>query len=72
MSTPSTSPHERPTTADDELAFAGLSRLAELLQHGHLTPRELTEFYLRRIEREDVRIVVELWRRPPGELTVRQ
>ena len=56
MSTPSTSPHERPTTADDELAFAGLSRLAELLQHGHLTPRELTEFYLRRIETGNPRL----------------
>jgi len=41
---------EQHTTADDELAFAGLSRLAQLLQHGHLTPRELTEFYLKRIE----------------------
>jgi amidase len=40
----------RRASADDELAFAGLSRLAELLHHGHITPRELTEFYLRRIE----------------------
>src|ERR1700753_610752 len=38
------------TAADDDLAFAGVSRLADLLAHGHVTPRELTEFFLRRIE----------------------
>lgn len=40
-------------TADDDLAFAGVARLGELLSQGHLTPRELTEFYLARIERLD-------------------
>jgi amidase len=50
MSTTPNSLRERRTSADDELAFAGLSRLAELLGHGHLTPRELTDFYLRRID----------------------
>jgi amidase len=39
--------------ADSDLAFAGLSRLAELLASHQLTPRELTELYLRRIERFD-------------------
>ncbi|MFL5824391.1 MAG: amidase [Solirubrobacteraceae bacterium] len=42
--------------ADGDLAFAGLTRLAELLHHGQLTPRELTELYLRRIERFDSRL----------------
>ena len=40
-------------TADDDLAFAGVTRLGELLSSGQVTPRELTEFYLRRIERLD-------------------
>lgn len=53
MRTTSASLSEQHTTADDELAFAGLSRLAELLQQGYLTPRELTEFYLNRIETLD-------------------
>ena len=34
------------STADDDLAFAGLTRLSELLSRGQVTPRELTEFYL--------------------------
>ncbi|MGZ6690402.1 MAG: amidase [Solirubrobacteraceae bacterium] len=41
------------STADDDLAFAGLGRLSEMLSDGHVTPRELTEFYLARIERLD-------------------
>ncbi len=41
---------ERPN-ADDDLAFAGIARLGELLNDGQVTPRELTEFYLRRIGR---------------------
>ena len=41
------------STADDDLAFAGLVRLGELLSRGQVTPRELTEFYLARIERID-------------------
>jgi amidase len=40
-------------TADDDLAFAGLMRLGELLSRGQVTPRELAEFYLARIERID-------------------
>ncbi|MGZ4246899.1 MAG: amidase [Solirubrobacteraceae bacterium] len=39
------------TAADEDLAFAGVSRLAELLQARQVTPRELAEFYLARIER---------------------
>jgi amidase len=42
-----------PFTADDDLAYAGVARLAELLGRGDVTPRELTEFHLARIERLD-------------------
>src|SRR5580704_18977224 len=38
-------------SADEDLAFAGVARLGELLETGQVTPRELTEFYLARIER---------------------
>src|ERR1700758_109262 len=41
------------SNADDDLAFAGLARLSALLGNGQVTPRELTEFYLARIERFD-------------------
>jgi amidase len=41
------------TTADDDLAFASLARLGELVSGGQVTPRELTEFYLARIDRLD-------------------
>ncbi len=40
-------------TADDDLAFAGVARLGELVAVGQVTPRELTEFYRARIERLD-------------------
>jgi amidase len=39
------------TSADEDLAFAGVARLGELLGAGQVTPRELAEFYLARIER---------------------
>jgi amidase len=39
------------TSADEDLAFAGVARLGELLGAGQVTPRELAEFYLTRIER---------------------
>jgi amidase len=38
-------------SADEDLAFAGVERLGELLNRGQVTPRELTEFYLARIDR---------------------
>jgi amidase len=38
------------TTADDQLAFAGPSELAELVQTNQVHPRELVELSLRRIE----------------------
>ena len=41
----------RRASADEDLAFAGVARLSELLSAGQLTPRELAEFYLARIER---------------------
>ena len=43
----------RRTSADEDLAFAGVARLGELLGAGQVTPRELAEFYLARIERLD-------------------
>lgn len=39
--------------ADTDLAFAGLQKLSELLAEGQLTPRELTELCLRRIDQID-------------------
>ena len=38
-------------SADEDLAFAGVARLGELLGTAQVTPRELAEFYLARIER---------------------
>ena len=43
----------RHRSADEDLAFAGVARLGELLRTGQVTPRELAEFYLARIERLD-------------------
>jgi amidase len=51
---PSTAHHHRTnrrTSADEDLAFAGVARLGELLGAGRVTPRELAEFFLARIER---------------------
>jgi len=44
---------DRRLSADDDLAFASVERLGELLSRRQVTPRELVEFYLRRIERFD-------------------
>jgi amidase len=41
---------------DTELAFAGLARQAELVRAGEVSPRELVELYLERIERLDPRL----------------
>jgi amidase len=41
---------------DTDLAFAGLARLADLIQAGEVSSRELTELYLRRIEALDPRL----------------
>ncbi len=51
MSTASQDQTSWRTSADEDLAFAGVARLGELLGAGQVTPRELTEFYLARIER---------------------
>ncbi|HEX3832480.1 MAG TPA: amidase family protein, partial [Solirubrobacteraceae bacterium] len=47
--------HDAPmnSTADDDVAFAGVARLGELLRQDQMTPRELTEIYLTRIERHN-------------------
>lgn len=41
---------------NEKLAFAGVARLGELLHVGELTPRELVELYLSRIERLNPRL----------------
>jgi len=51
MTTTSPAHNSRRTSADEDLAFAGVARLGELLRTGQVTSRELTEFYLARIER---------------------
>ena len=51
MTTTSQDHASRRTSADENLAFAGVARLGELLGTGQVTPRELAEFYLTRIER---------------------
>ena len=50
-STASQDQTSRRTSADEDLAFAGVARLGELLGAGQVTPRELAEFFLARIER---------------------
>lgn len=52
-STAGQAPTGHRASADEDLAFAGVARLAELLGAGQVTPRELAEFYLARIERLD-------------------
>ena len=51
MTTMSQQHTNRRMSADDDLAFAGVARLGDLLGTGQVTPRELAEFYLARIER---------------------
>ena len=41
---------------DTELAFAGLARQSELVRVGEVSPRELVELYLERIERLDRKV----------------
>ena len=41
---------------NEELAFAGVARLGELLRASEVTPRELVELYLARIERLNPRL----------------
>src|SRR3954453_2782564 len=49
-------PDDAAVPGEQELAFAGVARLSQLLQAGQVTPRELVELYLGRIERIDPRI----------------
>ncbi len=68
---PATSNHvadARRPDADSDLAFAGLGKLAEFLSQGQLTPRELTELYLRRIEQVDERLNAFVSVRPDAAL----
>ena len=45
-----------PSAAGDDLAFAGVARQGELLRAGSVTPRELVECYLERIQRHNPRL----------------
>jgi len=56
MSAASRRPGQASTPAGDDLAFAGVARLSELLRAGEVTPRELVELYLARIERLDPQV----------------
>jgi amidase len=56
MSTASERPLEAAVPAGEDLAFAGVARLSELLRAGEATPRELVELYLGRIERLDPKL----------------
>ena len=48
--------HEMTATAEEELLFAGPAALAERVRAGELSPRELVEFSLRRIEQLNPRL----------------
>jgi amidase len=56
MSKGSDVPTDIPAATGDDLAFAGVAHQAELLRAGELTPRELVELYLGRIERLNPRL----------------
>src|SRR3989440_2468611 len=53
MSPPSDAHADTTTPAGADLAFAGVARQGELLRAGPVTPRDLVECYLERIERLD-------------------
>jgi amidase len=44
---------QTPAVADESIAFAGAARQAEMVRSGEVSPRELVELSLRRIERLD-------------------
>ena len=46
-------PTDTTAATGEDLAFAGVARLSEVLRAGEVTPRELVELYLVRIERLD-------------------
>ena len=49
-------PPEVSNPTGGDLAFAGVARLSELLRAGELTPRELVDLYVERIERLDPKL----------------
>jgi amidase len=53
----------------EDLAFAGVARLSELLRAGEVTPRELVELYLARIERLEPKLNAFVSVRPEAALT---
>jgi amidase len=53
MNGPSNAAADTTAPNRDDLAFAGVARQSELLREGEVTPRELVELYLARIDRLD-------------------
>ena len=49
-------PTDTTAATGEDLAFAGVARLSEVLRAGEVIPRELVELYLVRIERLDPRL----------------
>jgi len=68
MSTPPDAPTNMTIPTGDDLAFAGAACLSELLHAGEVTPRELVEFYLARIERLDPQLNAFVSVRPDAAL----
>src|SRR5215472_1901622 len=60
--------HEAIVPTGEDLAFAGVDRLSGLLRAGEVTPRELVELYLARIERLDPRLGAFVSVRPQAAL----
>src|SRR5205809_2733986 len=68
MTTPSDASTGTGAPVGDDLAFAGVARQAELLRAGEITPRELVELYLARIERLDPKLNAFVSVRPEAAL----
>src|SRR5438067_5970252 len=68
MTTPSDASTGTGAPVGDDLAFAGVARQAELLRAGEVTPRELVELYLARIERLDPQLNAFVSVRPEAAL----
>jgi amidase len=68
MSSRSEGTVQTPGPMDDELVFAGVAGLSELLRSGEVTPRELVALFLRRIERLDPQLNAFVSVRPEAAL----
>src|SRR5215207_7767893 len=68
MSSSSPPPTDSTVPTGGDLAFAGVARLSELLRAGEVTPRELVELYVERIERLDPKLNAFVSVRPEAAL----